>query len=209
MTQAIVFDCEFAAIEGSQRRFWCGPFDPDPFIVQIGAAKLSLTDDYPILETLRIFIQPVDRSGAAFRIDPFLTQLTGITETDIADKGVPLETALAELDRFSNAADFWSWGKDELNMIAISCFAAGLEAAIPASRFGNACRLLLRAGMSYEDIQKTRSGGLAACFCVDHPRLRNHDALDDAMSVACTLQHLLRQGRLTPEAFSTSLPAIS
>jgi hypothetical protein len=34
------------------------------------------------------------------------------------------------MDRFSEGARFWSWGKDELNMVAISCYVAGIPAPI-------------------------------------------------------------------------------
>jgi len=42
MKTAIVFDCEFLCIQGSQSRFWCAAHDPDPVIAQIGAVKLGL-----------------------------------------------------------------------------------------------------------------------------------------------------------------------
>jgi DNA polymerase III epsilon subunit-like protein len=169
--------------------------------VQIGAAKLALTDDFAVLGTYRRFIQPVDRAGTRWKIDAYLTGLTGIAQADIDAQGVPLPTALAEFDRFSEGAGFWSWGKDEINMLAVSCFVVGITPPILATRFANAGSLLLEAGMPYEDLQRTRSSGLAAYFNIDRPELRAHDALDDAMSVACTLQHLLRQGKLAPAAF--------
>ena len=46
METAIIFDCEFLVIEGAPQNFWCGPFDPDPVIAQIGAAKLDLQGDF-------------------------------------------------------------------------------------------------------------------------------------------------------------------
>jgi len=199
--RAVIFDCEFAAIEGSLGRFWCGPADPDPVLVQVGAAKLALTGDFAVLETYRRFVQPVSRTGGRFAIDPFLTALTGISQADIDQDGVPLQTALAEFDRFSEGGVLWSWGKDELFALAVSCFVAGFAPPIPATRFGNACALLLAAGMPAADLSRTRSSGLAAYYNIDLPELRAHDALDDALSVALTLQHLLRQGKLTPAAF--------
>ena len=63
METAIIFDCEFLALRESNRRYWCAPFDPDPVIAQIGAVKLSLTGDFAIADTARIFVKPVDRHG--------------------------------------------------------------------------------------------------------------------------------------------------
>jgi DNA polymerase III epsilon subunit-like protein len=201
MKTAIIFDCEFLCLEGSQRRFWCAAHDPDPVIAQIGAVKLGLEEDYPLLENFKAYVRPVDRFGGRYAIDPFFTMLTGITEERIEAEGVALGDALLAVDRFSGGARFWSWGKDELNMIAISCYVAAIDAPIPARRFDNAVKLLLAAGMPVEDLARTPSNRLADYYNVDHPPLQGHDALDDALSVSYTLQHLLRDGRLRAEVF--------
>ncbi len=196
MDTAIIFDCEYLVTENAQQRYWCGPFDPDPVIAQIGAVKLGLTGGFQILATKRIFVRPVDRHGDDYAIDPFFTQLTGITEDTIKTTGVPLAQALNDLNKFSNGAQFWSWGKDELNMMAISCYVANITPIIAANRFDNACKLLLSAGMPYDDIKKTSSNRLAAYFKLKHPPLKGHDALDDALSITYVLQHLLKNGKL-------------
>ncbi|MDJ1007158.1 MAG: exonuclease domain-containing protein [Paracoccaceae bacterium] len=195
---AVVFDCEFLTADGAPSRFWCGPYDPDPVVAQIGAVKLGLDGDFPIVDRLRVFVVPQDRDGRRFALDPFFTKLTGITEDQIAQDGQPLEKALARTKEFASGARLWSWGKDEFNMVAISCYVQGLAPPIPAKQFGNACHLLLRAGMPYEDIKKTRSDRLADYFQVEHPPLRGHDALDDALSVTYVLQMLLRRKKLAP-----------
>lgn len=131
MKTAIIFDCEFLCLEGSQRRFWCAAHDPGPVIAQIGAVRLGLEDDFPLLGTYKAYIRPIDRFGRRYALDPFFTSLTGITQDDIETEGVALEEALAGIDRFSDGARFWSWGKDELNMIAISCYVAGIQHPSP------------------------------------------------------------------------------
>lgn len=201
MKTAIIFDCEFLCLEGSQRRFWCAAHDPDPVIAEIGAIKLGLEGDFPILGTHKAYVRPIDRFGNQYALDPFFTTLTGITEENIGAEGVSLQDALAGLDRFSDGARFWSWGKDELNMMAISCYVAGIQPSIPAHRFDNAVKLLLAAGMPVEDLAKTPSNKLADYYGVQHPPLQGHDALDDALSISYTLQHLLRVGNLRPEVF--------
>lgn len=202
MTHAILFDCEFLTTEGAPQRHWCGPFDPDPVVVQIGAVKLALTGDFALTGTFRCFIRPTGRLGKQLSVDPFFTNLTGITAESIATEGVPLAEAINRLDAFTDGARLWSWGKDELNLMAISCYVAGVPPMIPAMRFGNACDLLLQAGMPYEDIKKTRSHQLLTYFALPHPPLRPHDAEDDAGSVALVLQHLMRRGHLTAAAFA-------
>jgi hypothetical protein len=59
MKTAIIFDCEFLCIQGSQSRFWCAAHDPDPVIAQIGAVKLGLERDFPLMDTYRAYVQPV------------------------------------------------------------------------------------------------------------------------------------------------------
>jgi DNA polymerase III epsilon subunit-like protein len=198
MTNAIIFDCEFLTAEGAPSRFWCGPNDPDPVVVQIGLVKLSLENDFPIRDTRRIFVMALDRNGNRCPLDPFFSQLTGITETDLQTNGVSLAEALEEVIRFASASKLWSWGKDEFNMLAISCYVQGIPPPIPAGNFGNACNLLLKAGMPYEDLKRTRSSGLAAYFQLDTPPLKSHDALDDARNIAYVLQHLLKTQMLRP-----------
>jgi DNA polymerase III epsilon subunit-like protein len=201
MKTAIVFDCEFLCLEGSQRRFWCAAHDPDPVIAQIGAVKLGLEGDYPLLDTFKAYVQPIDRFGDRYALDPFFTKLTGISEENIQAEGVALQDALAGVDRFSDGARFWSWGKDELNMVAISCYVAGIAPSIPAYRFDNAVKLLIAAGMPIEDLARTPSNKLADYYSVEHPPLQGHDALDDTLSVSYTLQYLLRTGKLQPDVF--------
>lgn len=201
MAQAIIFDCEFLTAPGAPQRFWCGPDDPDPVIAQIGAVKLSLEPGHRIIETLRLYVIPRDRHGKLCPLDPLFTRLTGITGQTLAAEGMRLGDALVQLDGFSQGATFWSWGKDEFNMIAISCYVAGITPVIPATRFRNACDLVRKAGMPLEDIHKTRSNTLAAYFDVPHPPVRDHDALDDAHGVAWTLRHLLLEDRLSPADF--------
>jgi DNA polymerase III epsilon subunit-like protein len=198
----ILYDCEFLTAPGAPMRFWCGPEDPDPVIAQIGAVKLSLKPPFEILDTLRLHVIPVGRAGTRLKLDPLFIRLTGITEETLDSEGLPLAEALTTLDTFSEGARLWCWGKDEFNMIAISCYVAGLTPPLPVQRFGNACQLTRRAGMPLEDIHKTRSTTLAAYYEVDHPPLRDHDGLDDARAVAYVIQHLLREGKLAQVDFT-------
>lgn len=202
MSHAVIFDCEFLTAEGAPSRFWCGPRDPDPVVAQIGLARLELGDEFAIAETLRLHVIPRDRHGKRVALDPLFTRLTGITEDVLDSDGLPLADSLAQVAAFAGDARLWSWGKDEFNMLAISCYVDGIAPPIPATRFANACDLLLAAGMPYDDLIRTRSNTLADYYKVDHPPLRGHDALDDALGVAFTLQQLLRNGALTPAAFA-------
>lgn len=67
--------------------------------------------------------------------------------------------------------------------------------------FDNAVKLLIAAGMPIEDLARTPSNKLADYYGVEHPPLQGHDALDDALSVTYTLQHLMKTGKLQPDDF--------
>ncbi len=131
--------------------------------------KLGLEGNLPLLDTYRAYVQPIDRFGNRYAIDPFFTKLTGIPEENIRAEGVALQEALAGVDRFSDGARFWSWGKDELNMVAISCYVAGVQPSIPAHRFDNAVKLVIAAGMPIEDIATTPCSKLADYYGVERP----------------------------------------
>ncbi len=196
---AIIFDVEFLVSDGARQRFWCGPYDPDPIVVQVGAVKLNLSEPFDLGDRFMEIIEPKDRSGRPVALDPLFIRLTGLSEERVAQDGKPLADVLDALAEFAADATLWSWGKDEMNMMAISCYVAGIAPVIPAARFGNACVAMLAAGMPYEDMKTTRSSDLCAYLGLKEPEGAAHDALFDAMSLARTLQHELRGGRLPPD----------
>jgi len=205
MTHAIIFDCEFLTAPGALSRLWGGPRDPDPTVAQIGAVKLSLEPGHDILDEFQVVIDSRDRFGGKVMLDPFFTELTGIDQASVDRDGVAMATALEGFERFAAGGTLWSWGKDEFYLYAISCYVVGIAPGLPPQRFGNATVLALNAGMPEADLLKTNSGRLADYFGLKGTSRRQHDALDDAMSVALALQHLLRENRLSPQDFR--LPA--
>lgn len=206
MTHITVFDCEYLTAEGAMQSRWCGPHDPDPCVAQIGSVRLSLDPGYEILETQSLLISTVDRLGRQSILDPYFIDLTGIQPARIEREGIPLEEALRAFSTFSEGGSIWSWGKDELNLLAVSCYIANVTPIIPAHRFGNAMEILMKAGLTREATLKTTSGELADFYKLPGLPRRHHDALDDAMSIALALQHLLRVGKLSPEDFSKPAP---
>ncbi len=197
MSRIVVFDCEYLTKEGAMGRLWSAHDDPDPIVVQIGAVLLDLDDGARIVDETKIYVTPEDRSGAPCRLDPYFTDLTGISTEDLARNAVDLGTALRRLDDFSQGAGFWSWGKDELFALGISCFLRGIAPPIGPRRFGNLKGVFHRAGMPEADIKSTNSGRIAAYFGVGSASLAEHDALDDARSLARALGHLMARGHLS------------
>jgi hypothetical protein len=206
MNHAIILDCEFLSAEGAPRRFWNGPFDPDPTVVQIGAWRLALDGDFALTASFSQLIRPVDRHGQPVTLDPVFAGLTGLTDARLADEGADLATALDAFTRFADGAMIWSWGKDEVQLMAISPWIAGIPAPLPPHRFGNACTLLLKAGVSYDVVQTLRSHTLCAHFGLTPPAGMAHDATHDAQGLGLALRHLLQTGLLDPDDLRTTAP---
>ena len=108
MATAVLFDCEFLTGEGASSRFWCGPHDPDPIVVQIGAVKLDLFAEFQILSSVDILVQPRDRHGRPHPLDSFFTRLTGIDQSTVNQNGLELHEALAAFAQFAGASTIWS-----------------------------------------------------------------------------------------------------
>ena len=195
LASVVVYDCEFLTAPGAPQRFWCGPTDPDPLTIQIGALRLSLAPPFALSEPLGWYVTPLDRDGARIPLHPLVTQLTGITEGRLDREGMPLAGALSALDAFAEGAPLLAWGKDELLSLAASLFVEGLSSPIPASRFRSAVPLVVQAGEPVETVERLRSHTICAHFGLPEAGPA-HDARGDAASVARALQHLLASGRL-------------
>lgn len=200
MQSVVVYDCEFLTAPGAPQRFWCGPHDPDPLCVQIGAVTLSLQAPFVVSKPEGWYVLPVDRDGAVVPVHPLLTKLTGIDDALLAREALPLAEAMAALERFSQGAPLLSWGTDDVLTLSTSLFVQGLTSPIPAPRFRSAVPLLLAAGEPADTVVQLRSNTICDHFGIDAPGAA-HDARADAASVALVLQHLLTQNRLSQDDF--------
>ena len=187
-------------------RFWCGPRDPDPLCIQIGAVRLSLEAGFEISDPVGWFVTLQDRDGQVVPLDPLVTHLCGITDQQLRDEGVALSTALERLSDFADGSLLLGWGKDELLTLAASLFVQGLPSPIPARQFRNAPPLLLSAGEDIETIHKLRSNTICDHYGLVAPG-HAHDARAGAAGVATALQHLLRTVKLCPDDFTSLAPA--
>ncbi len=203
MKTAIIFDTEYLTDAGALGRLWFGPNDPDPVLVQIGAVALSLEGDFEVVDRYEAVVVPMDRFGRQSAVTPYFDKLTGVTNQRIADEGVPLQAGVNGLRDFAGVSPLWSWGKDELYALGVSCYLAGITPPIPASRFGNVRELVLRGGMPASDMERLSSNELAAYYGLHNKDARAHDAVDDALSIAVALRHLLKSGLLIPQDFDT------
>ncbi len=194
----ILFDAEWLATADCMSRMWFGADDPDPIVVQIGAVRLALTGDYDIDDTIDILLQPRDRHGNQVTLDHWFEEFTGLSDARLATDGVPLAEGLQHFADFAGNAPIYAWGKDELMVMGNSAYLAGLPAPIPATQFGHAGHLLIKAGYPVDTINTIRSHNIGNFFDLPKRGGQAHDGLDDAIEVARAIQHLLRCGKLTP-----------
>ncbi|MFY0661613.1 MAG: exonuclease [Shimia sp.] len=196
MSKLVIFDTEYLSCEGAMHRLWSAADDPDPLLVQIGAVLIDLDAPARVEDSLNVLVLPNDRFGAQCALDPYFVALTGITNERLRAEGVGIEAALEALDRFSRGSRLWSWGKDELFALGVSCFVQGVQPSIPASRFGNLKSVFQKASMSVHDIANTNSANLSTFFGVETGLLRDHDALDDAFSLSAAVLHQLDSAKI-------------
>ena len=209
MQYAVIYDCECLTSDGAWTRMWCGPLDPDPILVQIGAVKVALTDGLPVVGEFQRLTLPINRWGILEKLDPVFIDLTHITQERLDSEGVATEIALQDFQDFVGDAMIWSWGKDDIYMLGQTCYIQGIPMPFPPSRFDNISKVLLaEAGVPLEDILKTNSGRLANLFgCTVSTEgmgstVTEHDAIYDARSIVTALQYLVSQGRLNPTALA-------
>ncbi|WP_424966857.1 hypothetical protein [Dinoroseobacter sp. S375] len=189
-----IFDCALLETEEARARLWRGPLDPDPIVVRITAVPLFLTSPFELGTGAQYLLRPLDRTGQPIALDPEFTARTGITETMIARQSMNVPEALLALDRLSGGGRLLSWGKDELHLMAIGCYAAGFKPPIPVGRFGSAAALLHKAGIALERIHGTEPRGIAE-LCDVPPAPTDADT---ATCIARGLQGLLRREMLSP-----------
>ena len=181
--EIVVYDLEFTAWQGSMTRRWMAPGEYRE-VVQIGAVRL---DRGTLAEHafLAVLVRP--------RVNPILSSyfetLTGITNAMLTGRGIDFPAAYDAFLDFAAGAPCFSFGRDD-RIFAENFRLYGATPARPAPAFLNVAPWLIDNGL---DIR-----GAHAC---DVARLagapfegRDHDALDDARSVAAGMRVLLERG---------------
>ncbi len=181
---ATVFDLEFTAWEGSMARRWLAPGEFKE-VVQIGAVRLD-ADTLEEVAALDLLVRP--------RINPvlsaYLEDLTGVTNARLKADGFDFAEAY---DRF---ADFAA-RRDDLRLRPRRSGAGGEPAALRHSPMRRRCRRYinvtpwLRAnGIEPKGNHACHVGPLCGAAFEGH----EHDALDDARSVAAGIRALVGRG---------------
>lgn len=159
-------------------------------LVQIGAVKIDARTFEPIADfevLAKPRINPV--------ISPYLEKLTGIKNADIAARGVDFVEAYKRFLIFCDGAPICAFGRDDW-IFDDNIRLYGIKDAPERPPYVNAIWTLLANGIDPR-----------GCHACDVARLcgadfvgREHDALEDARSVALGLKTLVERGAKSPFA---------
>jgi inhibitor of KinA sporulation pathway (predicted exonuclease) len=183
----VIFDLEFTGWEGSVQHGWTRPGEFRE-VVQIGAVKLSPVN-LNAIDEFEILVQP--------RLNPvlsnFLTELTGITNEQLAASGVDFITAWRAFLDFADGSHLWAHGRDDL-VIASNLKLYGWDGQLTLPPYTNSIMWFLEHGVDLR--------GKHAC---DAPEAvgasftgRKHNALADAAGVATAIRTLIANGAPNP-----------
>ncbi len=184
-----VFDLEYTAWECSMARHWLEPGQYKE-VVQIGAVKLD-GRDLSILGEFDLLVRPRINP----ELSPYFQNLTGISNADIARRGVDFLDAYARFAAFAGDGPIMAFGHDEwileenLRLYGITEFRALPRFQDLRSWFA-ACNVDPRGMMSCEI-----GPSLGLSF-----QGRAHNALDDARSMAMSMEEMVRRGAVRPAA---------
>ena len=184
-----VFDLEYTAWECSMARHWLTPGEFKE-VVQIGAVRLdgrtlAPLDEFELL--VRPRINPV--------LSPYFEKLTGITTAEVVARGVDFPDAYRHFADFAGDGPICAFGHDEW-VLEENLRLYGIAEARKLPRFQDlrswfaACNIDPRGMLSCEIAP---SLGLAF-------QGRAHNALDDARSMAASMEEMVRRGAVRPAA---------
>ena len=184
-----VFDLEYTAWECSMARHW---LEPGQFkeVVQIGAVRLD-GKTLAVLGEFDLLVKPRINP----RLSPYFENLTGITSADVVAHGVDFAEAYARFADFAGEGPICAFGHDEW-ILEENLRLYGIADFRPLPRFQDlrswfaACNVDPRGMLSCEIAP---SLGLAF-------QGRAHNALDDARSMAASMEEMVKRGAVRPAA---------
>jgi len=184
VSHAVLYDLEYTAWEGSMVARWLRPGEFRE-LVQIGAVKIDTETLSPVAE-FEILVRP--RINKV--LSDYFEKLTGITNAMIAERGVDFADAYHRFVDFAGGAPIFSFGRDDL-VFTHNADLYGLCDAPPLPVHRNIMPWLNAHGVETKGWHACDVARL--CGALDF-KGREHDALDDARSIAAGTRALIRRG---------------
>jgi len=184
----VVYDLEFTAWEGSEKRRWTGPGEYRE-IVQIGAVALDADDHFREIDGLELLVKPRINP----RISDYLVALTGIAADDVLNHGIDFRDGLDRFASFAGTGDvpLLSFGPDYA-VLRENCRLTEIPYPFTETQEINAKDLMCEiAGIGCRGVASSNLPEIMG-FAAPGPK---HQALFDARCVAEALR-ILRRGDL-------------
>ena len=187
----IIFDTEYTAWEGSQKRGWSGENEYME-LVQIGALKVVKTSKtIKFVKKLNIYIKPKKNP----ELSEYFTNLTGITQNTLDKKGSTFNEAMKQFYNFCKTKNniklpMFSYGND----YDVMKYNLKLNSINKKSRFYKWEKKFydIRPIFDfYVDTSKYSSGTIYKAFDIDSKNANVHNALWDCKSIFYSLKHII------------------
>jgi inhibitor of KinA sporulation pathway (predicted exonuclease) len=184
---AVVYDLEFTAWSASMAERWMRPGEFKE-VVQIGAVKVDA--GFSPIETLDLLVRP--------RINPvlseYLEKLTGISNAQLAGRGVDFTEAYCAFVRFAAGLPIVAFGRDDL-VLWENLRLYGLKVLPVLPPYLDLRGWLAECGLDMTGKHACDVGPMAGVPFDGH----THDGLCDALSVAAGVKALMARGARRPE----------
>ena len=178
-----IFDLEYTAWECSMARRWMTPGEFQE-VVQIGAVKLDGESLAPMGE-LDLLVRPrINRE-----LSPYLTNLTGISNADLAARGMDFVVAYDRFLDFAEGGTIAAFGRDDHVLIANQRL-YGIAGARPLPAFQDLRRWFAALGIDPRGLHSCDIGPLLGVPFQG----QTHNALDDARSIAAGMAVMAARG---------------
>lgn len=201
MANFVIYDTEFTAWEGSQARNWSQPWE-DKELIQIGAVKVHISEaGCVVLDSFQTYIKPLINP----QLSDYIVSLTGITQTTVDSHGAHPFDAVTRFAQFCElgACVTLSWGVD----VAILKHNARInQFSLPEGlhKHINLAPIL----------RKINEFDFSGCGGDLHSKVgiavpgHSHNAEHDVLSIAVTLDFLIKNKLLSPESITQHHSAV-
>ncbi len=183
----VIFDTEVTTWEGAAARDWSGPGEHRE-LVQLGAALVE-TKDFTELAIFSTLVKP--------RINPILSDyfinLTGITQEMVDKYGIDFEVFLQSFYKWCRRYELYSFDKVniprlfDLDVLVENRDLYGIGFPFESERFHNVNEIFFKYGVVI------KQSGRAPEACVEEPKNRSHEALNDVRGLIRGLQLLKKK----------------
>jgi inhibitor of KinA sporulation pathway (predicted exonuclease) len=189
LSSITIFDLEYTAWTGSMARSWLTPGEFRE-VVQIGAVRLD-ADSFAVKAEFEVLVRPRFNP----RLSDYFENLTGITNERVAAEGVDFRAAYDRFLAFAGECPIAAFGRDE-KVLEENLRLYGITDARPFSLFYDLRGWFAVQGLDPRGRHSCDIGPALGVPFVGH----NHNALDDARSLAAGMEVLAAGGRLKPAA---------